>query len=78
MTRIQFNPEGFNQIRRDPVLINLVDDLADEVAARAGRGVDWKSRTDVDRHRAIVFTETARAMRVNAKHNTLLKALRGG
>lgn len=78
MVRIQFNIDGFNQLRRDPALVRLVDDLAEGVAERAGRGFGWKSRTDIDRHRAIIFTGTARAMRVNARDNTLLKALRGG
>lgn len=66
-------------MRVDPKLVDYIDDLADDIAEDAGRGFGWKSRTDKARHRAIIFTETPRAKVVNARDNTLLKALyRGG
>lgn len=76
--KIQWNIDGFRELRRDPNLCSQVDNLARGVASRAGMGFGWKSRTDEDRHRAIIFTDTPRAMVVNARDNTLMKALRGG
>ena len=76
--RIQWNIDGFHELRRDPNLCSQIDNLARDVASRAGVGFDWKSRTDDNRHRAIVFTGSQRAQYVNARDNTLLKALGGG
>lgn len=76
--RIQWNLDGFRELRRDPALVAQIDELADDVAGRAGRGFDWKSRTDTERHRAIVFTDTPRSKVVNARDNTLLKVIGGG
>lgn len=75
--RIQWLNEGFNQLRQDPALVAHIDDLSEGVASRAGRGFSWKARTDIDRYRSIIFTDTARAKVVNARDNTLLKELRG-
>ena len=72
---------GYNILRRDPALVGHIDDLAEGIAERAGRGFGWKSGLRADkrgsRHRAIVYTDTPRAMVVNARDNTLLKALKG-
>lgn len=76
--RIQWNLDGFRELRRDPALVRQIDDLAADTAERAGRGFGWKSRTDPERHRAIIFTDTPRAMVVNARDNTLLKVIGGG
>lgn len=76
--KITWKMEGFKQLRRDPALVRQIDGLAEGIVQRAGRGFDWKSRFDPDRYRAIAFTDTPRAMVVNARDNTLLKALRGG
>lgn len=76
--RINWNIEGFHELRRDPALRSHIDNLARGVASRAGVGFDWKSLADENRHRAIVFTDTPRAMVVNARDNTLIKALGGG
>lgn len=78
MMRIQWNIDGFRALRRDPALVRQIDDLAADVAGRAGRGFGWRSRTDPSRHRAIVFTDTPRARVVNARDSTLLKVISGG
>ncbi|MCZ9300489.1 hypothetical protein [Corynebacterium marquesiae] len=79
--KFKWSSAAFNQIRQDPTLVGLIDDKAADIAARAGRGFDWKSSVrqgqNGRRHRAIVFTDTPRAMVVNARDNTLLKALKG-
>lgn len=80
--RLRWHMVAFNIIRRDPALVRQVDDEAERLSERAGRGFDWKAsiRTGKkgQRYRAIVFTDTPRAMVVNARDNTLLKALGGG
>ena len=79
--RLKWSPAAYNSIRRDPALCAQVDDLATGIAERAGRGFGWKAGIRAGkngtRYRAIVFTDTPRAMRVNARDNTLLKALKG-
>lgn len=79
--KFKWSSEAFNQIRQDPTLVGLIDGKAADIAARAGRGFEWKSSVrqgrNRSRHRAIVFTDTPRAMVVNARDNTLLKALKG-
>lgn len=76
--KITWKMEGFKQLRRDPALVRQIDDIAEDIADRAGEGFGWKSRADLDRYRAIVFTGSYQAMRINARNNTLLHALRGG
>ncbi|GAB3946743.1 hypothetical protein [Corynebacterium tapiri] len=75
--KINWKMDGFTQLRKDPALVKQIDDLAGNLAERAGRGFEVKTRED-DRYRAIVFTDTPRAMVVNARDNTLIKALGGG
>lgn len=80
--RIDWNFHGFDQLRTCPQIVSQVDELAEKITDRAGRGFDWASSVRTGkrggkRHRAIVFTDTPRAMVVNARDNTLLKALGG-
>lgn len=81
MVKIRFNMDGFAQIRTDPALVNLVDSCCKQVADRAGKGFEYRTavmgRSRGKRYRGIVFTATPRAMYVNARDNTLLKALGG-
>lgn len=93
--RIRYKPrvQGFEEIRRSPKVAAEIDQLADSIAMRAGRGYESSSRQgqkgpspswNVSRHkgyqgryRAIVFADTFRAMRDNAKNNTLVKLIGG-
>lgn len=79
--RFKWSSDAFSKIRQDPALRGEIDDLASGVATRAGRGFGWKAEVRGgkrgSRYRAIVFTDTPRAMVVNARDNTLLKALKG-
>lgn len=75
--RIQWNIDGFEEMRKDHALRRQINGLAQDVAMRAGMGFDWKVQMYPDRYRAIVFTDTPRAMVVNARENTLMKALGG-
>ena len=88
-----WNMKGFEEIRRAPKVLNLVDQVSVNFAARAGRGYkassqqgakgpspSWnkkKGKGYQGRARAIVYPDTFRAMRDNAKNNTLVKLMGG-
>lgn len=80
--RIDWLMSGFEQVRNDPVLRTQIDGYCERFAERAGRGFDWKAEFRTaprgGRYQGIVFTDTPRAMVVNARDNTLLKLLGGG
>ena len=88
-----WNMKGFEEIRRAPKVLNLVDQTSVNFAARAGRGYKASARQGAKgpspswnkkrgkgyqgRARSIVYPETFRAMRDNAKNNTLVKLMGG-
>lgn len=78
---LSWNMDAFDQIRTDPALCKMVDDYCEDITKRAGRGYGWKAEPRQGkrgiRYRGIVYTDSARAMVVNARENTLLKALGG-
>lgn len=79
--RVVLKYEGFEQLRTDPKIMAELNRLAEETAAHAGDGFEARPAATTGgrvRGRAAVVTATAKAMRRNAKHNTLLKALGGG
>lgn len=91
--KIEWNNAGFEEIRRAPKTMAIVDNLADSIAAQAGRGYTSSSRQGKKgpspawnkrrgpgfqgRARAIVYPDNHRAMRDNAKNNTLVKLMGG-
>lgn len=91
--RIVWNNKGFEEIRRSPKVAALVDKLGESAAMQAGKGYVYSGRQGKKgpspawnkkrgpgfqgRYRGIVFPDTARAMRDNAKHNTLVKLMGG-
>lgn len=81
MVAYRWNFKGFEKIREDPKLRDMVDDYCEDIVTTSGEGFDWHAEVRNGkrgtRYRGIVFTETARAMVVNQRDNTLLKALRG-
>lgn len=84
--RIKWNPEGLYDVRRDPALIDLEEDLAQEIADRAmdmGKGTYVVGSTQGEkrpqgRWRTSVVAADAKAIAHDRKHNTLLRALGGG
>ena len=81
-----WNMAGFEEIRRAPKVLAEIERVATNIAAQAGRGYkasaqqgakgpspSWnkkKGKGHQGRARAIVYPETFRAMRDNAKNNT--------
>ena len=79
--KLSWNMGAFDEIRTDPALCRMVDDVCESIAERAGRGFGWKAEPRKGkrgvRYRGIVYTDTMRARAVNARDNTLLKVLGG-
>lgn len=80
---IDWNLEGFYDLRRAPEVVDEIDrlasDLADASAAADGGEYGWEShqgrKAPQGRWRATVFTKDQTARENNAKHNTLLNEL---
>ena len=88
-----WNMAGFEEIRRAPKVLAEVERVATNIAAQAGRGYKASAQQGVKgpspswnkkkgkgyqgRARAIVYPDTFRAMRDNAKNNTLVKLMGG-
>lgn len=91
--KIVWKNKGFEEIRRAPKTVSLVDKLGSQTAMQAGKGYVYSGRQGKKgpspawnkqrgpgfqgRYRGIVFPDTPRAMRDNAKHNTLVKLMGG-
>lgn len=76
--RFEWNRKAFEQIRRDPATLALLDELAQEHAAAAGEGYESSAMQGKTRARASVITATRRAIRDNSKNDTLLRVFSGG
>lgn len=73
--RIKWRLAGFRELRLEPGVQNYVDQLAAEIAARAGAGYEASSWQGKNRARASVYTDTFAARYDNARNQTLLRAL---
>jgi len=70
--------KGFEEIRRSPRAVSLLQSRVDAAAAEAGEGyvgsvTQGQGRGTLGRAIGTVYTETPEAMRENAKYNTLLE-----
>jgi len=71
----------FAEIRTLPRVLSELDSMADAIANRAGDGFESRSAAPTGgkiRGRAAVITASARAMRRNARDQTLLKSMDAG
>jgi hypothetical protein len=76
-TNIKFRMKGFEEIRRSPKAVSLLQSAVNSAASAAGDGyvgsvVQGEGRGTLGRAIGTVFTDTPEAMRDNAKHNTLM------
>ena len=77
--KIKFNRNAFREIRLLPEVAADVHDRAERVAAAAGEGFDaFPTQAPRNRARAAVVTTSMKAIRQNARDNTLLRALGAG
>lgn len=73
-----WNPVGFEAIRRSPEAVNLLESLVDGAADAAGPGyvgsvVQGVGRGTLGRAIGTVFTDDFKAIKDNAKNNTLIR-----
>lgn len=81
--RLQFNIDGFYQLRSAPGVVDMLEGKAQEVCDRAnaiGKGTyavgsRQGRKAPQGRWRATVVTADARAMVNNAKNNTLVRSM---
>lgn len=83
MVRIDWNPDAFYGIRRDPAVVSMLDAKAKAVAdwcnangkGTYATGSQQGRRAPQGRWRASVVTADAKAIAHNAKHHTLIRGL---
>lgn len=73
--RIELNSEGVRNLLRSQEVKNYCEQLANEIAARAGDGYEVTTFTGKNRANASVHAATEKALKDNLKNNTLLKAV---
>lgn len=77
-TKFKWNNAGFEEIRRSPEAVAILEANVEAAAADAGDGyrgsiVQGVGRGSLGRAIGTVWTETFRAIHDNAKHKTLLR-----
>lgn len=70
--RVKLNLQGFRDLRNSPGVMADLEARAERLADACGDGYEPGSRQGRNRGRAGVVTATYRAMRDNAKNNTLV------
>lgn len=75
--RIKWHNPAFRELRLTPEALEVVEQHADEVAAKAGSGYEASAVYGRNRARASVITANFDAILDNARNNTLLRALGG-
>jgi len=76
-TKFKWRPAGFEEVRRSPEAVKLLESKVDAAASAAGPGyvgsvVQGVGRGTLGRAIGTVFTGDFKAIRDNAKHNTLM------
>lgn len=78
-TKIILKNSGFRELRTSSAAVGLVRKEAEAIASRAGSGFEMiPMESPSNRAHAIVRPVTAEAVRLNARDNTLLRAVSGG
>lgn len=77
-TKVKLNIAGFNELRKSGEVEALVSGEAEKIASAAGSGFAVGVHQKGSRVIANVYTETADAMRAEAKSGALSKAVGGG
>lgn len=74
---IKVNLAAIEALKTDPKVLADLKRRADAIKAKCGEGYESAVDAGSNPH-AAVYTYTAKAMRSNAKHNTLIKNLDAG
>ena len=76
--KVKMNGKSARELLNSAVVRDALKARADAIAAASGDGYEPSVQTGKNRARASVITGTPKAMRDNAKNNTLLKSLGQG
>ena len=77
--KIKWNIDAFRQIRLEPKVAADVHDRAERIASAAGDGYEaFPTQSPRNRARAAVVTTSMKAIRDNARNQTLLRNLDAG
>lgn len=76
--KFKWNVGEFQAIRRLPGVAAEINRRAEAIADAAGDGYEWSAYDGLTRSRAGVVTASFKAIRDNAKNNTLVKSLDAG
>ena len=76
--KFRWNPSGFEELRRSPAAVRLLESRVDAAAAAAGEGyvgsvVQGVGRGTLGRAIGTVYTDTFKAILDNARHQTLMR-----
>ncbi|MCI5698473.1 MAG: hypothetical protein MR269_05540 [Clostridiales bacterium] len=69
------NRKGVRALMRSEEMKSICSEYARDIKKRAGEGFEMDTHTGKNRVNAMVYADTIKAKRSNAKHNTLLKAV---
>jgi len=77
-TKFKWNNAGFEELRRSPEAVKLLESKVDAAASAAGPGyvgsvVQGVGRGTLGRAIGTVFTDDFKAIRDNSKHQTLMR-----
>ena len=75
-SRFVLNRAGVRSLLKSEEMANICSKYAKDIATRAGEGYISDVYVGKNRVNAGVSTDSIKAMRSNAKHNTLLKAMK--
>lgn len=76
LIKTELNTSGIRQMLQSQESRMICEQVAREIASRAGQGFEVDSSIGRTRARATVFTATTEARRKQAKEHTLQKSLR--
>ena len=77
MDKFELNTEGVKSLLQSPEMMDICKGYANNAQARLGKGYEVTTHTGKNRVNAQVAAVSYEAKKNNAKHNTILKAVRG-
>lgn len=78
VTRIVFNYQGFDALRKTPSVVADITARANRIAAAAGDGVEVKIGATPSRAKATIYTDSIEASLAEATDKTLSTAIDQG
>lgn len=76
--RVQLDKQGVRALANSPGLQEVLNGIAEDIAAAAGEGFDAKPGRRSDRARAVVIATTRKAIRAEERDRALTRAIQAG